>query len=71
MPSYPCRKPRTLRWGDQIALRQLKSVVKSSKDKLFFIKYKSSGSTKSKWYLVQVDKDQSDLVDMKDYGVYR
>ena len=29
-----------------------------------------SGSTQTKWYLVQVDMDQSDPFYMKNYGVY-
>ena len=65
------RNPRRLRQGDQISLRHLKSESGSSKDKLFFIKRISTGSTQSKWYLVQVDMGQSDPIEMRYYGVYR
>ena len=54
------RKPRRLIQVDQRALRQIKSEIKSSKDKLFLIKNTAAGPTKSKWYLVQVYMDQSD-----------
>ena len=67
--SIPRRNPRRIRRGDKISLRHLKSEIKISKDKLFFIKHTSAGSTQAKWYLIKVDMDQSDLVDMSDYGV--
>ena len=67
----PRRNPIRLRWGDQIASRQLKIDIEISKDKLFVIKHMSAGSNQTKQYLVQVDMDQSDPVDMGNYGVYR
>ena len=56
--------------GDQRELIQIKIDIEISNDKLFFIKYMSSGSTHTKWYLVQVDMDQSNPVSMSNYGVY-
>ena len=70
MVLVPLRNPRRLRQGDQRALIQLKSEIKSSMDTNLFIKYISAGSTRAKWYLVQVDMNQLDPIDMKDYGVY-
>ena len=66
----PRRNPRRLRRGEQRALRHIKSEIESSKDKLFFIKHISAGSTQAKWYLVHVDTDQLDFIDMRDYEVY-
>ena len=68
MVSDKRRNPRRLRWGDQRARRQLKIEMKSSKDNLFFIKKISAGSTKDKWYLIQVDMNQSYPVSMR-WGV--
>ena len=65
-----CRNPRILRQGDQRALRQLKRKIESSNNKLFFVKHISAGSTQAIIYLVQVDMEQSDPIDMRDYGVY-
>ena len=56
--------------GDQRALRQLKIEIESSKDKLFFTKHIYVGSTQAKWYLIQVDMDQSDPFSIRDYGMY-
>ena len=53
---------RTLRKGDQRALRQLKSEIDILKDKFIFIKHTYSGSTQDKWYLILVNIDQSDPV---------
>ena len=58
-------------WGDQRAPRQIKSEIESSKDKIFLITHILARSTQAKWYLVQVDMDQLDPIDMRDYGVYR
>ena len=67
----PHRNPRRLIWGDQRALIQHKSDIERSKDKLFFIKHVAAGSTQYKWYLVQVYMDQSYLIYMRDYRIYR
>ena len=64
------RNPGKLRRGDQRALKQHKIENESSKDKLFFINHIAVGSTQAKWYLVQVDMDQSDPVDTTNHGVY-
>ena len=66
--SDPFSNPRMLIWGVQRALRQLKSEIESSKDKLFFINHTSAGSTKDKWNLIQVDMNQSYPVTMR-WGV--
>ena len=58
-------------WGDQRALRHFKSEIEISNDKLFFIKNIVTGSTQAKWYLVQLKMEQSNLIEMRDYGVYR
>ena len=55
--SDPYRKLSWIRRGDQRALEQLKSEIKSSKDKLFF-KHTSAGSTQVKWYSIQANMDQ-------------
>ena len=68
--SDPHRNPRRIIWGEQRALRHLKNENQSSKDKLCFIRKISAGSTKDKWYLIQVDMDQYDMVALRDYGVY-
>ena len=57
--------------GYQRAIRQLISEIESSKENHFFIKHIAAGSIKAKWYLIQVDMYQSDLVAMKDYDMYR
>ena len=44
----PLRNPRRLRRGDQRSLRQLKSEIESSKEKLFFIRHIVAGSTQAK-----------------------
>ena len=67
---FPRRNPRKLIQGDQRLLSQLKSDIERSKDKLFLIKHMSAGLTHAKWYLVQVDMNQSDPVSMRNYGVY-
>ena len=59
---YSHRNPRRLIRGGQRELRQTKSEIESSKDKLFFIKHISAGSTQDKWYLVQVNMDQLDPI---------
>ena len=66
----PHRNSRRLRRGDQRSLIQLKIYIERSKDKLFFIKHMSAGSTHTKCYLVQVDMDQSNPVFMSNHGVY-
>ena len=66
----PRRNPGSLRRGDQIALIQQKIDIEISKDKIFFIKNISEGSTHKKWYLVQVDMNQSNPVYVRNYGVY-
>ena len=70
MASITSRNPIRLRQGDQRALSQIESDLERSKDKIFFIKNISVGLTHTKWYLVQVDMEQSDPVTMRDYGVY-
>ena len=65
----PHRKPRRLRRGDQRELSQLKSEIEISKDKLFSIKHMYEGSTQTMWYLVQVDMDQLDPINERNYGV--
>ena len=64
------RNPRSLIRGDQRALSQLGSELERSKDKIFFTKHRYAVLTQTKWYLVQVDMDQSYPVTMRDYGVY-
>ena len=64
------RNPRRIRGGDLRPLSQIKSDIKRSKDKLFLIKHMSAGSTHAKWYLVQVDMEQSNPVSMSNYGAY-
>ena len=66
----PCRNPRSLRRCDQRALINIKSDIEISKDKLFFVNHMSAGSTRNKWYLLQVNMDQSDLFSARNYGVY-
>ena len=51
--------------------KQLEGEIESSKDKIFIIKHISAGSTQAQWYLIQVDMDQSDMVSMRDFGVYQ
>ena len=65
----PRRNPRRLIQGDKRALRNLKSEIETSKGNLFFINNIAAGSTQAKWYLVQVNMDQSDPIDMRDYGI--
>ena len=65
------RNPRRLRRGYQRELRLLKSEISSSKDKLFSIKHIATGLTQAKLYLVQVDMDHYDPIEMNDSGVYR
>ena len=67
----PRRKPRRIRGGNQREFIQIKSYIEGSKDKHFFIKHRSAGSTQIKWYLLQVDMVQSYPVNIRDYGVYR
>ena len=57
--------------SDQRALRHIKSEILSSKDKRFFIKHTSAGSTQAKSYLVLVDMYQSDPFVMKNYDLYQ
>ena len=65
--SYICRNPRRIIRGDQRALTQIEIEIDISEDKPFFIKIVYAGSTQAKWYLVQVDMDQSDPVLVKYY----
>ena len=67
----PCRYPRRIIQVDQRALRQFKSDIKKSKDKLFFINHIAAGSAQAKLHLLHVDMDQSDTVTMRDYRLYR
>ena len=69
--SFQRRNPSSLIRGDQISLRQLKNKIESSRDKLFFIKNIAAGSSQAKWYLVQVDSYQLDMVSTRYYGVYQ
>ena len=71
MVSVQRRKPRRIRRRDQRALINIKSDIEKSKDKLCFIKHVAVGSAQDKWYLLQVDIDKSDLVIIRDYGVYQ
>ena len=66
----PRRNPRSLRRGYQRSLIQNKIDIEISKDKIFFIEHIYEGLTHTKWYLVQVDMNQSNPVSMKNYGVY-
>ena len=70
MVLVPCKNPRSNIREYQRALIQLKIDIGISKDKFFLINQMSSGSNQNKWYLVQVDMDQSDTVDMFNYGLY-
>ena len=70
MLSVPRRNLRRLIQVEQRALLQIKSDNKISNDKLFFIKHMPEGSAQNKWYLVQVDMDNSDPATMREYGVY-
>ena len=63
------RNKRRLRWGDQRELFRIKIDITRSKDKLFFIDHMTLELTHTKWYLVQVDMDQTYPVTMRDYGV--
>ena len=60
-----------MRRGDQKSPKQIKSEIEISKDKLFFINRIVAGSTQAKWYLVQVDMDHSDTIEMRDFEVYQ
>ena len=51
--------------------RQLKRNIEKLNSNLFFIKNIASVSAQAKFYLLQVDIDQSDPVTMIYYGVYR
>ena len=53
------------------ATQLLKIDIENSNKKIFFIKHRDTGSEQAKWYLVQVDMDQSDPVTIKYYRVYR
>ena len=68
MELVPLRNTIRLRRFDQRALRQIKSYIEISKDDLFFVNHMSTGSTHAKWYLVQVDMDQSVPFSMSNYG---
>ena len=69
--SVPRRNPRRLRWGNKKAMQLLKNYIENSNDNLFFVKHITTGSAQAKWYLVQVDMDQSDPVTMRYYMVYQ
>ena len=71
MVSDPRRNPRSIRWGDQRALRLIKIGIEKSKYKLFLIKHRAVGSSQDKWYLLQVDMDKLDMVTMRYYGLYQ
>ena len=63
------RNPRRFRQGNKRSLQLLKSDIESSNDKLFFINHRATGSAQAKWYLVQVDMEQSYPVTIRDYRV--
>ena len=69
MVSVSHRNIRRIIRGDQISLRLLKSDIEKSKENIFFINHRASGSTHAEWYLVKVDQDQFDPVSMKYYRV--
>ena len=48
----------------------MKRKIEIEKDELFFVKHISSGLGQGKFYLVQVDMENLDHVDMIYYGVY-
>ena len=52
--SVPHRNPSSIRQGDQILIRQIKSNTEILKDNLFFINHMLEGLIQAKWYLVQV-----------------
>ena len=53
--SVPRRNPRILRQGNKREIQLLKSNIKNSNDKLFFVKHRTTGSEQAKFYLVQVE----------------
>ena len=70
MISVKSRNPSRLICGEQRALRQIKSNIEKSKDKLFLTKHTTEGSERDKWYLLQFYMDSSDPYSMSNYGVY-
>ena len=64
MVSVSRSNPRSVRRGDQRALRQVKVNIEKSKDRLFFVKHIAAGSAQAKCYLVQVDIEQWYIVTM-------
>jgi hypothetical protein len=51
-------------------LQQLWENIESSKDKLFFIQEKETGQLTAKWYLVQVDRDETKRQNAISIGEY-
>lgn len=53
-----------------VVLRNLWRRVRASKDKLFFIKRQLYGEQQARWYLVQVDLDETDPQSALQFGRY-
>ena len=65
----PPRAP--LSRSDRAALRRFQRTIRDSTDKLFFIKYRPTGTLQFRWYLVQVDEDNTNPIAAREFGVYR
>ena len=55
----------------KVAVHQLFDDIKQSKDKLFFIKHQAKSTSQERWFLVQVDMEESDPIVERQLGVYR